>query len=266
MFIIFFIGGLLIGSFLNVLVYRFRAVESFLWTRSKCSHCQNLIRWFDNIPVLSFIFLGARCRDCKKKISWQYPLVEILTGIIFGFVGAKFFVSSDWLSWVLTTYYLFIFSILIAILVYDWLYFEILGILLWTGIFGAIVFNLFWDWQNFSSWQSIWNSFTYSGFLAGTAVFSFFFFLVVISREKWMGMGDANLAILLGLFLGWPKIILAFFLAFALGATYGIILIVLRKKKMKSQIPFAPFLVAGTMISFFFFSSISAWYWNLLLL
>ncbi|PIU08539.1 MAG: hypothetical protein COZ85_00310 [Candidatus Moranbacteria bacterium CG_4_8_14_3_um_filter_34_16] len=261
---IFFIFGLMIGSFLNVVVFRLRLAESFFWTRSKCPHCQSLIRWFDNIPLLSFFVLGARCRDCRKKISWQYPLVELATGIVFGAIGANFFVSSEWLSWVLTGYYCLIFSALVAILVYDWLYFEILGILLWGSVFLAIIFNLFWDWQNFSFGQNIWDSFIYAGVLAGTVGFSLFFFLVAISREKWMGMGDANLAILLGLFLGWPKIILAFFLAFALGAIYGIILIVLKKKKMKSQIPFAPFLVAGTLISFFFFSSVSAWYWSLL--
>jgi len=96
--------------------------------------------------------------------------------------------------------------------------------------------------------------------LAAVAGFLFFFTLVAVSRERWMGWGDALLTILLGLVLGWPQILLALFLAFATGAFYGIILIVLKKKKLKSQLPFAPFLVLGTLVSIFWAAPIVKWY------
>ena len=85
-FLIFFIFGLIIGSFLNVVVYRLKDAETILG-RSFCRHCKHTIRWYDNIPLLSFLFLRARCRDCDEKISWQYPLLEAVTGILFAEIG-----------------------------------------------------------------------------------------------------------------------------------------------------------------------------------
>ena len=118
MVIIFLLFGLIIGSFLNAVVYRLNAVESLL-ERSHCPHCKKKIRWFDNIPLLSFILLSAKCRDCGEKISWQYPLVELTTGIVFALVGNYFFFSFDSSSWLLTDYYLVIFSLLFIVFVYD---------------------------------------------------------------------------------------------------------------------------------------------------
>lgn len=265
--IIFFITGLIIGSFLNVVVYRLKIAESFFWSRSHCPHCKNNIRWYDNIPVISFTLLRAKCRDCQKKISWQYPLVEIGTAVVFALIGAKFFVFEDLFSWLVAFYYLFIASSLVAILVYDWLYMEIPMIILWVAIAISAAFNLFSDYYNYVSLSgtagSVWNLATHSGILAAVAAFLFFFLLSVKSNEKWMGMGDAYLAILLGLFLGWPKIFLALFLAFFIGSVYGIILIVLKKKNLKSQVPFAPFMVAGTFISLLFYAPIINWYFSL---
>ncbi|KKP79987.1 MAG: hypothetical protein A2271_01055 [Candidatus Moranbacteria bacterium RIFOXYA12_FULL_35_19] len=270
MLIIFFIFGLIFGSFLNVLVYRLHTAEELFLSRSKCPHCQKPIRWYDNIPVISFVLLKFRCRDCQEKISWQYPIVEIFTGVIFALVGWKFFVLIDTASWASTAYYLFIASALVTILVYDFLYLEIPMIVLWTGIFVAIAYGLYADWitiyGNYGSEASIVEASLpaiYSGVLAGFLAFVFFFILSAGSREKWMGMGDAYLVIFLGLILGWPEILLALFLAFAIGALYGIIMLVLKKKKMKSQVPFAPFLVLGTFSAIFFYEPIVSWYLGL---
>jgi prepilin signal peptidase PulO-like enzyme (type II secretory pathway) len=267
MLIIFFILGLIIGSFLNVVVYRLRVAESLLG-RSHCPHCNNIIHWYDNIPLISFIVLQFRCRDCRQKISFQYPLVELSAGILFTAIGAKFFIIDDLASWVVTGYYLGLVSMLIAILVYDFLYLEIPSLVLWPAIFWTIAFNLYFDWQ--SAFPNINNArlefftplnlATYSGTLAAIVAFLFFFILVAISREKWMGMGDALLAILIGLLLGWPEIILALFLAFTIGAIYGIILLGLRKKKLKSQLPFAPFMIIGAMIALFYGQALISWY------
>lgn len=262
--IIFFIFGLIVGSFINVVVYRLKVAESFAVGRSKCPHCKGIIRWYDNIPLLSFIILKFHCRNCRKKISFQYPLVEFFTGVIFAIIGAKYFNIGDTAAWTLTVYYLGAVSALIAIFVYDFLYMEIPGLVLWPAVGWAIAFNLLLDLNGTEFGNNIWSSLTFSGALAAFAAFIFFFLMVAVSREKWMGMGDAYLVILLGLISGWPQIILALMLAFSSGAIFGIILIIAKKKKMGSQVPFAPFLVLGTLISLFFYSGIINWYFSLM--
>lgn len=263
MILTFFILGLIVGSFLNVVVYRLNVAESLTWERSKCPHCKEKIRWYDNIPVISFVLLRFQCRDCQAKISWQYPLVEIFTGVIFALIGARYFSILDSSSWLPTAYLLGISSFLIAILVYDFLYMEIPAIVLWLGIGWAVAFNLYFDYRAGDIGGNVFNAATYSGTLAAFAAFLFFFSLVAISKEKWMGMGDAYLSILLGLVLGWPKILLGLMLAFALGAAVGVVLILLKKKTMQSQVPFAPFMVLGTFLALFFYDAIANWYFQL---
>lgn len=262
MLFIFLISGLIIGSFLNVVVYRLHTAEEFFFSRSKCPHCSKLIRWYDNIPVFSFIVLRARCRDCDKKISWQYPLVEVLTALIFTAIGWKFFDPLQVEMWLPTAYYLFISASLIVILAYDWLHYEIPSAVLWVAIFLAVAFNL---WTDASAifFDGASGSQSFSSNLAAIAAFSFFFVLSAGSREKWMGMGDAYLAILIGLFLGWPQILLALFLSFFFGSFYGIIMVMSGRKKMKSQVPFAPFMISGAFIALLFYPAISDWYFSL---
>jgi prepilin signal peptidase PulO-like enzyme (type II secretory pathway) len=261
---IFFILGLAVGSFLNVVVYRLRMAETLVMDRSHCPHCKETIVWYDNIPVISFILLKFRCRNCHEKISWQYPLVEILAGILFVLVGYYFFQIDQTFSWIASAYYLAIISFLLVILVYDFLYMEIPSIVLALGIFLAIVFNLFADGSKeiFLGMQALDFS-TYSGVLAAIVSFSFFFLMVAVSKEKWMGMGDAYLVIFLGLIVGWPNILLALLLSFSFGALAGIGLILGKKKKMGSQLPFAPFLVLGTIVTIFWHEPVIRWYLNL---
>lgn len=269
MLIIFLIAGLIVGSFLNVLIYRLHTAEELFLSRSKCPHCKKLIRWYDNIPVVSFVLLKFHCRDCQEKISWQYPIIEIFTGLIFALISWKFFILTETSTWLPTAYYIFISSALIVILVYDLLYMEIPGVALWTGIFVSVAFGLYFDWITLigfgeeSGLVNLLNSKIYSGALAGFLAFVFFFALSAGSKEKWMGMGDAYLVILLGLILGWPNFFLGLFLAFFLGAIYGVIALVAKKKKMKSQVPFAPFLVVGTFIAMFFYAPLVNWYFSL---
>jgi prepilin signal peptidase PulO-like enzyme (type II secretory pathway) len=160
-------------------------------------------------------------------------------------------------------------AILIVIFAYDWLYMEIPSIVLGSGVILAVAFNLWADNVSFLSNTSTFSSLaifeglTYSGTLAAFLSFIFFFFLVAVSREKWMGMGDAYLVIFLGLILGWPKIILAIFLSFFIGSVFGIALIIIKKKKLKSRVPFAPFLILGTIITLFFYNLITQWYFSL---
>ena len=262
---IFFLLGLMVGSFLNVLVYRLRVAEDIFFDRSHCPHCKKMIEWYDNVPLLSFILLAAKCRNCRKKISWQYPLVELATGILFAAIGARYFIAQDAASWTTTLYFLGVAGFFMAIFVYDFLYMEIPEVLIWPAISWALAFNLLIDWneKNFSS--GLLSVHTYSGILAAMAAFAFFFLLSAVSREKWMGMGDSYLAVFLGLVLGWPQILLALFFSFLIGSICGIILMASRRKKMKSQLPFAPFMVSGAIIALFWYEPIINWYFGLFL-
>lgn len=264
MIIIFLILGLIVGSFLNVVIYRMSVAESFASGRSKCPHCQTMIRWYDNFPLVSFVILNAKCRDCKKPISWQYPLVEFFTGVLFVLVGMKFLVLGDMSTWMPAGYFLGVASFLVVIFVYDLLHMEIPNLVIWVAIFWSIVFNLILDWEGKFLPNGPLGLLTFSGTLAAVSAFIFFFFLVIKSKEKWMGMGDAYLVIFLGLFLGWPNILLALFLAFSSGAIIGLLMVAIRKKGMKSPIPFAPFLVAGSIVAMLWGNQIINWYWQLI--
>ena len=246
MAVIFLIIGLIIGSFINAVVYRLNTAET-LWERSHCPKCKKKIRWHDNIPLLSFVLLSARCRDCGEKISWQYPVTELVTGIIFALIGTYFFDSFDTATWFSTLHYLVVFTILMIIFVYDLKYMEIPMIILWMGVAWTIAYLLFADWQTFSSAMGFFSLNIVSGIIGGMAAFAFFYALAAYSKETWMGMGDAYLGLLAGLVMGWPKILIALMLAFTIGAIVSIILVVMQKKTVKSQVPFAPFLVVGML-------------------
>jgi len=250
MLIIFLILGLIVGSFLNVVVERLNLAESLLG-RSHCPHCRKKIRWYDNVPVLSFMILRARCRDCEGKISWQYPAMEIMTGIIFVLAGNYFFFVLDPQSWLTTFFYLGIFSLLIIIMAYDFKFMEIPMVIVWLGVGWILAYYLYADWISFNPQMGILTLKIYSGILAGLIAFLFFFLLSAGSREKWMGLGDAYAAMLAGLLVGWPGIFWALVLAFTLGAIWGIVLILSQRKTMKSQVPFAPFLAIGAVLAIF---------------
>ena len=243
-----FVLGLSIGSFLNVLVYRL-AVEISPWRgRSKCPKCKQIISWYDNIPLLSFVMLRGECRRCGRKISWQYPLVELLTGLMFVGVwwwqttlpySAGFqFVGS-------IIYWLMIFSALVVVIIADMKYQLIYDEALW---FGAIVWllGLFWLLP-----QSVWLSAIQSG-LWGAVFFAGTLRLIRwLSRWIWrrpaMGFGDVKLAGLLGLLVRWPQVILVLQLAFLTGAIAGVILLITGRKSMKGTMAFGPFLVIAAV-------------------
>lgn len=247
MSIIFFLFGLIIGSFLNVVVYRLNAMET-LMGRSHCPHCRNKIRWYDNIPVISFVVLMAKCRDCGRKISWKYPIYELITGIIFLFIGNYFFAFAYPITWLTTLYYLIVFSLLLIIFAYDVEYMEIPMIVLWAGVIISVVYLLGVDWQRFGAVASYFDLKLVSGLIGGAVAFLFFYVLAAYSKETWMGMGDAYLGLFIGLIVGWPHVISALMLSFTIGALVSVILLMMQRKTMKSQVPFAPFLVVATFL------------------
>ncbi|OGH17623.1 MAG: hypothetical protein A3F30_02255 [Candidatus Levybacteria bacterium RIFCSPHIGHO2_12_FULL_37_12] len=287
-----FILGLAIGSFLNVLIDRIPNDESPFKGRSCCDKCKKTLKWYDMVPVLSFLILKGKCRYCKAHISFYYPLVELITGVMFVivfffliesrimnheslFTNFEFgnylgFRISDFGFILNYFYYAFILSSFIVIFFTDLKY----GIIPDKVLFSAIIisfFFLFFTSKEFLQLRSgqAWLSFPLQSttlgvdqlatlgvvanrFLSALTSFAFFLILYLITKGKGMGFGDVKLAFLLGLVLGFPKIIVALYLAFLTGALAGSILIVWRKKKLKSSIPFGPFLILGSILSIFF--------------
>jgi prepilin signal peptidase PulO-like enzyme (type II secretory pathway) len=248
--------GLIIGSFLNSIIYRLErsdSGQSFLKGRSFCPHCKHQLSWRDLIPIFSFLILNGKCLYCSKKISWQYPLVELATGLLF--VSVYYFLRSD-LQWRLDflIFDFIISSFLIIVFVYDLKYYIIPDKVIYPAIGVALIFDFL-----KSDILGI-SGFLLSAFCAA----AFFFLIVLISRGKGMGVGDIKLAFLMGLFLGWPNIVVALFSAIVLGAIIGIGLIISGKKTLKSEVPFGPFLVAGTFLALFWGEKIINFYLNLL--
>ena len=260
-YVFIFLFGLAIGSFLNCLIYRLEKGEGFLRGRSYCPHCKKTLSWLDLIPVLSFFALRGRCRYCHQKISWQYPLVETATGVLFVLIFLRSDLPQIWRE---VGPLAILASFLVVIFVYDLKHYIIPD----KVIYPAIVITLFYNfWKSdflaltpgvFSSTQGVFgkSDFLISAFGAA----AFFLAIVLISRGKWMGAGDIKLAFLMGLVLGWPSIIVALFLAFLIGAIIGVGLIILGKKGLKSEVPFGPFLVIGTLIALFWSKGIINWY------
>ncbi|MCX6752228.1 MAG: prepilin peptidase [Candidatus Nomurabacteria bacterium] len=255
--VVFFIFGLIIGSFLNVVIFRLNTKRSF-GGRSGCMSCLNKLSWYELIPLFSFLGLKGRCRNCKSKISIQYPLVEFVTGIVFAFLFLRLFASGGQnsfltLPFIITyTYYAITFSLLMVISVYD-LRHKIIPDSL-AFIFGALAFlGLFF----FHGGNFYWQMPSILEFLSGFLIalpFAFFWF---VSSGRWMGLGDAKLALGIGWLLGFVGALSGLVIAFWSGALVGICLIIFKSSKtsrlgMKSEIPFAPFLVFGAFLVFIF--------------
>ena len=256
-----FIFGLIVGSFLNCLIFRLEKKESFIFGRSFCPKCHHQLSFQDLIPVFSFLILRGKCRYCSQKISWQYPLVELLTAFLFFLIfqfqvsNFNYFSISIFLNLI---YYWLIASFLIIIFIYDLRTYIIPDKIIFFALLGIIFYRLFEIW-NYGKWNTflIWN--------LGFGILPSFFLLAIIllSHGHWMGLGDFKLSILMGLFLGYPNILVALFFSFFLGGIIGLGLVLLKKKSLKSEIPFGPFLVSGTFFSLFFGQKIVDFYLNL---
>lgn len=257
--ILLFLLGLSVGSFLNVLIDRLPLGESVIKGRSYCDHCRHKLSWYDLIPLVSFILLGRRCRYCRALISWQYPVVELATAILFlasfqflpAFTpGEPFQITSPVVSLV---YLLIAVSGLIVIFFTDLKYRIIPDqVVIFLGVTSLLF--LF-----FSHQPS-----TINHLLSGMVVFLIFLLLAFITRGRGMGLGDVKFAFCMGLILGFPKILIAFYLSFLTGAIFSLILLILGKKTMKSTIPFGPFLVVSTMVSLFCGESLWGWFKGIL--
>jgi len=243
LFFIVLLFGLTAGSFLNCVVYRLENNQSFLTGRSFCPKCKHVLAWYDLMPVLSFLLLGGKCRHCQKKISFQYPLVEIAVALLF---LAIFYYRLPVFSYFLSLF-------LIVIFIYDLKHYLILDKVIYPAIGITLVYDALRS-----------DLLGRSDLLISAIGASGFFLLIVLaSRGKWMGVGDIKLAFLMGLILGWPNILVALFFAFFSGATIGVGLVLAQRKSFKSEVPFGPFLVAGTLVAMFYGQALINWYLNL---
>jgi len=243
---IIFILGLLIGSFLNVVIFRMNELHTIILTRSHCQECKKEIAWYDLIPFLSFIILKTKCRYCDKPISWQYPLVEVGTAILSVLIYWKFGNHLYTYFLLATTYFL------IVIFVYDLKKYLIPDEMLYPAIIIAIIYRAFDSPLNFKM--------TLLGVLIAVG---FLGIIYLLGKGKWMGFGDVKLAILLGLVTPFPLVIITIFLAFLIGSVVGLIMVSLKQKKLKSEVPFAPFLIIGLYLSIFFGEKIISWYFGI---
>lgn len=245
-FIIFTIG-LVIGSFSNVCIYRIPRNESLVWPGSHCPKCSKPIKFYDNIPLISYIILKGKCRNCGEPIPLQYPIVELATGLFY--LALYLFYGLQLIALV----YMILCSVLIIISFID-LKVEIIPDTI-SLPFIVIGFVLSFFLRNINPLDSMLGIITGGGSLLLVAIFGSKLF-----KKEAMGGGDIKLAAMIGAFFGWKLTLLSLFLSFFLGSIIGIIVLAASKDKSNNIIPFGPFIALGAMISMFWGNAIIHWY------
>ncbi|MEK7169629.1 MAG: prepilin peptidase [Patescibacteria group bacterium] len=292
-FIALFIFGLAIGSFLNVLVLRYNP-EGNLWNtkklsgRSRCPHCNHELKASELVPLWSFFVQKGRCRECDHKLSFQYPVVEFLSGAIFAglpwFLNGFYNVSLqsfanfnlEWWYYGLLLTWIAVFLAWLVIAAIDLREYvvpnELNALLVFLGILAGGLIIVYGDklfpfrdsfLEQYRLIFSPFQNFIFNRLLGMAAGGLFFGFLAFASRGRGMGMGDVKLAIASGLILGWPDIALAIMLSFLFGGIMGGALLIFGKKEMKDKLPFAPFFVLAAFTTVFFGRGIIGWYFSL---
>ncbi|MBI3385728.1 prepilin peptidase [Candidatus Gottesmanbacteria bacterium] len=244
--IVLFVLGLAIGSFANVLIDRLPRGET-IWGRSHCEHCSHKLVWYELIPLVSWTVQMGRCRACQEPVSVQYPIIELGTAV--GFVTLSILVGSHGL---LLTSALVLFSAFLVIFVAD-LKYQIIPDSMLIAL--AIGVALLWA----TPLRAGTTPFPYLA--TGLIACAFFYIIWRVSGGKAMGFGDVKLSFVLGLLLGFPRTIVALYIAFLTGAIVGVILILVHTARLKSKIAFGPFLIFGTGVALMFGNDIMAW-WN----
>lgn len=234
--------GLVFGSFLNVLIDRMPRGESIVWKPSHCDHCKKPLRWFELIPVVSYIIVRGACLRCNKHLSWQYPLVELITALGFVYI---YLLMQPTAIFIAT---LVIFCIYVVLFGIDYKH-QILPDELLL-ILGAVIVVLGWYISPSDRLVHV---------FSGVAASGFFLLIWLMTKGRGLGFGDVKLSLVLGLLLGYPYIIIALYVAFLTGAITGVILMMSHKAGMKSRIAFGPFLIVGALSAYLWGDSL----WNL---
>jgi leader peptidase (prepilin peptidase)/N-methyltransferase len=238
----FVVAGLLIGSFLNVVISRVPEGRSLVHPRSACPGCGAAIAWYDNIPVLSFAVLRGRCRACGMSIPWRYPIVEAATASLFGAAGAAF---GPTLDGALAAALL---ASLVAVAVIDLERQIIPDVISLPGILAGVLANL-------AGWRVWWGD-SLVGILVGGGLF----LVIILASGGGMGGGDMKLGAMLGAFLGWKVVLVSIFVAVVAGGALAVFLIASGLRRRKDPIPFGPFLAAGGAFGLFWGERMAGWY------
>lgn len=234
--------GLVFGSFFNVCIYRIPQGKSIAWPASFCPHCKTHIRWFDNIPVLSYIFLLGKCRACKKPISVQYPLVELVTAILTVLFVYRYGITVWTFGVLLAVYFLIILSVIDLQLMIIPDRFSL----------GLIVLGLAFAWCNPNFTGAWWQKELWSLVGAGAGLFGVLAIALLgtwIFKKEAMGGGDVKLMAGVGAFVGWQGVITTVIFGSFFGLVYAIFLMIFKGKKGSDAIPFGPFLSLGALIN-----------------
>ena len=262
-FIFVFVFGIVLGSFVNALEYRINE-KMTMSGRSICPECKHQLVWRDLVPILSWLFLRGKCRYCGKKISVQYPVVELLSGFSLAtlvYVFSRYAIPAEagipdyilnanqlhllgFLAWFVLVSSLS--TVLVLVALHDFKTGYVLSYYTYFGMAATLVLVSFTT-SGFLGWpQLLTHIYCALGAAAPFAI------LWAVSRGKWMGAGDIEIAVLLGLVLGWPATIVGLYFAFIVGSIVGLLLVANKKSKLKSEISFGPFLVMGIYFALLF--------------
>ncbi|MDF2880437.1 MAG: signal peptidase type [Clostridiaceae bacterium] len=240
--------GLIIGSFLNVCIYRIPRDESILFPASHCTTCGNKINWYDLVPIFSYLILKGKCRHCEERISLRYPLIEVITGCLLLALYIRFSLTLEFVRFSILV------CILIVIAMIDYDTTDVYSKTTFIGIaFGIIllIINYLYLFQKVNNYIL--------GGVIGAGIIS-----IIILLTGGMGWGDAEISGMCGLFLGWKLSFYMLFVSFLLGGLIGFILIITKKKSRKDYIPFGPYMAIAAVITIFLGNSSIAWYLGVL--
>jgi len=250
-YIVSIILGAIVGSFLNVCIYRLPKEESIIWPGSHCPQCKKPIKVYDNIPLISYLLLKGRCRYCRKSISYQYPLVEGITALSSLFLLMRFGPSLSYLIYFVSV------ASLMVITVIDLQHQIIPDVISLPGIgIGLLASLVIPQITFFDSLKGV--------LLGGGSLFIVGTLYQWLFKREGMGGGDVKLLAMIGAFLGWKAVILTILLSSLVGSISGIMIMILKGKDFKYAIPFGPFLSLGAVIALFYGESLIKWYlyWN----
>jgi prepilin signal peptidase PulO-like enzyme (type II secretory pathway) len=239
--IILFIVGTMFGSFLSVIIHRTHTEKKgIFFGRSECPNCKKKLGFADLVPLLSFLVNNGKCRHCKKSIGLWYFFLELVCGLVLALLYLKFPIT-NLESGLIYAYYAIVSLALLGILFFDLKFMEIPELFTIPIIIIIFIASIFLPDPGILSMA-----------VGGAAAGIFFGFQVIVSKEEWMGAGDTQVGILIGMLLGWQYLIICLLIAYLAGSIISVFLLIGGKVKGKTRIPFAPFLVFATFVVLFF--------------
>lgn len=235
-YIVIFFFGAIIGSFLNVCIYRIPKEQSIVYPPSHCTNCNTRLKWKDLIPIFSYLFLRGKCRYCKDKVSVKYPFIETLTAIVFLITYINYGLSLYFMKYIILWCFLIVISVID--LNTQEVYFKTTAPVIIIGLTFAIIEKIMYS-------IPLWN-YLLGGVIASTII------AFIVYAIGGMGEGDIEIAALCGIFIGWKYSIIMLMLSFIIGAIIGVLLIVSKKKSRKDYIAFGPFIALSSFIVAFY--------------